>query len=273
MLGNPHYGCQGKVEDTSQDRVQVLFSAPTEPNLEYIKATQHSHAVQYLDSYVVAQRLGISSLQASRLSGSIYVTRGPRPSRSDEGFRGSGVNVGLNLKFNKSEQEVPGFTKRNDEGKWIYSVQLLEILDAYISQFPAVLGFLRGKGFNDSLFEEEMFAGADYGLEEVKAWIEKQDSTKAPKSKIGSKALEAPVIKLIEEEIEKAKESPSRKKLKLSVRPHLLYRPMEGQGNLIADPDADYQLFDRVINVREGFTVPLGLRGVVTGIHTGMKSK
>ena len=72
-----------------------------------------------------------------------------------------------------------------------------------LCRFPAVLGFLRGKGFNDSLYEEEMFAGADYGLEEVKAWIEKQDSTKAPKSKIGSKALEAPVIKLIEEEIEK----------------------------------------------------------------------
>ena len=49
----------------------------------------------------------------------------------------------------------------------------------------------------------------------------------------------------------------------------VLLQPMEGQGNLIADPDADYQLFDRVINVREGFTVPLGLRGVVIGIHTG----
>ena len=46
---------------------------------------------------------------------------------------------------------------------------------------------------------------------------------------------------------------------------------MDGQGNLIPDPDATFQLFDRVINVREGFTVPLGLHGVVTGIHTGEK--
>ncbi|XP_063965175.1 5'-3' exoribonuclease 1-like [Lytechinus pictus] len=269
MLGNPHYGCQGQVQETNQERVQVLFTIPTEPNLDYIKASQNSHSVQYLESYVVAQRLGISSMQVSRLTGSVFVTRGPRPSRGDQGFRGSSVNVGLNLKFNKSEQEVPGFTRRNNEGKWIYSIQLMEILDAYLTEFPAVIQHLRGKGFNDSLFEDEMFAGVVYGLEEVKSWIDKQESTKAPKSKIGSKDLEAPVIKLIEEEIEKLKESPSKKKVKLSVRPHLLYRPMEGQGNLIADPDATYQLFDRVINVREGFTVPLGLRGVVTAIHTG----
>ena len=65
--------------------------------------------------------------------------------------------------------------------------------------------FLSGKGFNESLYEDEMFAGAGYGLDEVKSWIDKQASTKAPKSKIGSKDLEAPIIKLIEEEIEKVK--------------------------------------------------------------------
>ena len=44
---------------------------------------------------------------------------------------------------------------------------------------------------------------------------------------------------------------------------------MDGMGNLIPDLDATYELFDRVINVRDGFTVPLGLKGVVIGIPIG----
>ena len=32
------------------------------------------------------------------------------------------------------------------------------------------------------------------------------------------------------------------------------------------DPEADYKLFDRVVNVRMGYTVPYGLRGTVIGI-------
>ena len=47
-----------------------------------------------------------------------------------------------------------------------------------------------------------------------------------------------------------------------------LLQPLDHQGNLIPDTEAEYQLFDRVVNVREGYTVPLGLKGVVIGIST-----
>ncbi len=56
----------------------------------------------------------------------------------------------------------------------------------------------------------------------------------------------------------------------MAVRPHLLYRPLHYLGNLIPDPEAEHELFDRVINVREGFSVPLGLRGVIIGIQPGI---
>lgn len=38
---------------------------------------------------------------------------------------------------------------------------------------------------------------------------------------------------------------------------------------MVPDPDAEYRLFDRVVNIRESFTVPLGLRGTVIGIKGG----
>jgi len=38
---------------------------------------------------------------------------------------------------------------------------------------------------------------------------------------------------------------------------------------MLPDPSSTYELFDRVINVRDGYTVPLGLRGTVTAICRG----
>ncbi len=53
------------------------------------------------------------------------------------------------------------------------------------------------------------------------------------------------------------------------MRPHLLYQPDASQTSRSSVPDAsaDYQLLDRVVNVRHGFGVPLGLRGTVVGVR------
>ena len=42
---------------------------------------------------------------------------------------------------------------------------------------------------------------------------------------------------------------------------------MPKQGALVPDSSTQYKLFDRVVNVREGFSVPFGLRGTVVGIY------
>lgn len=87
----------------------------------------------------------------------------------------------------------------------------------------------------------------------------------------------------------------STKKVRVTVKPHLLFRvsisgwgscsfcicvqahpsvclrlqPLEQQQGVVPDLDAEYHLFDRVVNVRESFTVPLGLRGTIIGIKGG----
>ena len=52
---------------------------------------------------------------------------------------------------------------------------------------------------------------------------------------------------------------------KMHVKPHLLFKPNLSKGGSMPDPDTNFQLFDRVVNVRQGFSVPLGLKGTVTG--------
>ena len=52
------------------------------------------------------------------------------------------------------------------------------------------------------------------------------------------------------------------------VKYYLIYfQPNPKQGAVVPDSTTTYQLFDRVVNVREGFPVPFGLRGTVVGIH------
>lgn len=43
------------------------------------------------------------------------------------------VNVGLNLKFNKKNEEVPGYTKRTEK-EWLYSVAVEELLAEYLER-------------------------------------------------------------------------------------------------------------------------------------------
>ena len=40
-----------------------------------------------------------------------------------------------------------------------------------------------------------------------------------------------------------------------------------GQGGQIPDQSVQFYLFDRVVNVRHGYSVPFGLRGTVVGLH------
>lgn len=46
-------------------------------------------------------------------------------------------------------------------------------------------------------------------------------------------------------------------------------QPLEQQKGVVPDRDAEYRLFDRVVNVRENFSVPVGLRGTIIGIKGG----
>ena len=43
------------------------------------------------------------------------------------------ANVGLNLKFNKKNEEVPGYTKRTEK-EWLYSAAVEELLGEYLDR-------------------------------------------------------------------------------------------------------------------------------------------
>ena len=94
---------------------------------------------QYFPGYRAAQKLGISSHLVSRITGTLYIQKSPKEAEAEYASK---VNVGLNLKNNKRNEEVCGFTRKNKDNNWEYSSKALDALRLYMSLFPEVFEYL-----------------------------------------------------------------------------------------------------------------------------------
>ncbi|XP_037537485.1 5'-3' exoribonuclease 1 [Nematolebias whitei] len=269
MVGTPYYGSMGEVQD-SQDvikdgRVRVVFSVPHEPQLDHLILNQDKYSVRYCPSYNLASHLGISSYLVSRFSGSIFIGRGSKRNPCGE----QRTNIGLNLKFNKKNEEVPGYTKRTEK-EWLYSAAVEELLDEYLHRFPEVFNSVSRNSHDDVFYEDDIWPREDQNgaekVAEITSWLKSHPVSYSSRVSCDLQVLDGVLVEKIEEAVDRSKVKKSSKKVRVTVKPHLLFRPLEQQQGVVADPDAQYRLFDRVVNIRESFTVPLGLRGTIIGI-------
>lgn len=98
---------------------------------------------------------GISKGLFSRITGSIYIAPGSRTQMPTEDV--PKVNIGLNLKFNKRNEEVPGYSRR--EGSiWQYSDKAIDLVATYMDKFPSIFEYLNYNVGNDVFYEEEVFS-------------------------------------------------------------------------------------------------------------------
>ncbi|XP_008156797.2 5'-3' exoribonuclease 1 [Eptesicus fuscus] len=274
MLGTPYYGCAGEVQDSgdviTEGRIRVVFSIPCEPNLDALIQNQHKYSIKYNPGYVLASRLGVSGYLVSRFTGSIFIGRGSR--RNPHGDHKS--NVGLNLKFNKKNEEVPGYTKKVGN-EWMYSSATEQLLAEYIERAPELFSYIARNSQEDVFYEDDIWPGADENgaekVQEIITWLKGHSVSTLSRSSCDLQILDATVVEKIEEEVEKYKQRRNHKKVRVTVKPHLLYRPLEQQHGVIPDRDAEFRLFDRVVNVREDFSVPVGLRGTIIGIKGAVR--
>ncbi|MEE6500650.1 hypothetical protein FKM82_003869 [Ascaphus truei] len=269
MLGTPYYGCMGEVQDSSdvldENRIRVVFSIPCEPQLDALIQNQHKFAVKYNPGYVLASRLGVNGYLVSRVTGCIFIGRGAKRNPHGE----QKANVGLNLKFNKKNEEVPGYTKKVGT-EWTYSSAVEQVLGEYIERYPELFTYISKNSQDDVFYEDDIWPGEDKNgaekIQEIVSWLKAHPISMLSRSSCDLQILDSAVVEKIEEEVEKCKLRKSSKKVRVTVKPHLLFRPLEQQHGVIPDRDAEFRLFDRVVNVRESFSVPLGLRGTIIGI-------
>nr|XP_054369950.1 5'-3' exoribonuclease 1 [Mirounga angustirostris] len=258
-----------KVQDSgdviTEGRIRVVFSIPCEPNLDALIQNQHKYSIKYNPGYVLASRLGVSGYLVSRFTGSIFIGRGSR--RNPHGDHKA--NVGLNLKFNKKNEEVPGYTKKVGS-EWMYSSAAEQLLAEYLERAPELFSYIAKNSQEDVFYEDDIWPGENENgaekVQEIITWLKGHPVSTLSRSSCDLQILDAAIVEKIEEEVEKCKQRKNNKKVRVTVKPHLLYRPLEQQHGVIPDRDAEFHLFDRVVNVRENFSVPVGLRGTIIGI-------
>ncbi|XP_032120330.1 5'-3' exoribonuclease 1 isoform X8 [Sapajus apella] len=274
MLGTPYYGCTGEVQDSgdviTEGRIRIIFSIPCEPNLDALIQNQHKYSIKYNPGYVLASRLGVCGYLVSRFTGSIFIGRGSR--RNPHGDHKA--NVGLNLKFNKKNEEVPGYTKKVGS-EWMYSSAAEQLLAEYLERAPELFSYIAKNSQEDVFYEDDIWPGENENgaekVQEIITWLKGHPVSTLSRSSCDLQILDAAIVEKIEEEVEKCKQRKNNKKVRVTVKPHLLYRPLEQQHGVIPDRDAEFRLFDRVVNVRENFSVPVGLRGTIIGIKGAIR--
>ena len=82
---------------------------------------------------------------------------GAREQQSDSASKS---NIGLNLKFSKRQEEVCGYTKRTEDGQWLYSMATINLVLDYQRNFPEVFEYIAGNQSSSDMFHElDMFTG------------------------------------------------------------------------------------------------------------------
>uniref|UniRef100_A0A8C9ZEG7 5'-3' exoribonuclease 1 n=1 Tax=Sander lucioperca TaxID=283035 RepID=A0A8C9ZEG7_SANLU len=208
MVGNPYYGAVGEVQDSSDvikdGRVRVVFNVPHEPQLEPLIQNQHKYCVKYSPGYVLASRLGITSYLVSRFSGSIFIGRGSKRNPCGE----QKANVGLNLKFNKKNEEVPGYTKRTEK-EWLYSAAVEELLAEYLDRFSEVFNSVSRNGHDDVFYEDDIWPEEDQNgaerVAEITSWLKSHPVSSIGRTSCDLQVLDSAIVERIEEAVEKAK--------------------------------------------------------------------
>ena len=158
---------------------------------------------------------------------------------------------------NKRNEEVCGFTRKGHDNNWLYSKRAVDILRSYMSKCPEVFDYFSvGERVSGDYFHNsDIFLEGDgeERLKELADWIRDLPCSSATRQPCGTLTLDDAIVKAIEDEVDFTSEAAHPKQqIVMQLKPHLIYKPNLSKGGSMPDPDAEYYLFDRVVNVREG---------------------
>ncbi|PBC30137.1 5'-3' exoribonuclease [Apis cerana cerana] len=268
MLGHPYYGAMGKVRESAickkSGRIKVSVITVREPSFEGIKQIQADLQTQYMRGNIASQRLGISPLLLSRITGTIFVKQSSNGLQQDEVTH----NIGFNLKFTKKNAEIPGYTRKAEDGPWFYSPKVLDLIRSYMLRCPTLFERLAQNPTTGIFQEEDLFIKGSGELNDTVAWLKEQLHGIESRT-CGRETVESSIVKKLEEEVDTYLKSPNSigKVVDMQVQPYLLYTPSLRVRNLSPDPKAETYLLDRICCIKDNFTVPLGYKGTVIGIQ------
>ncbi|XP_022665061.1 5'-3' exoribonuclease 1-like isoform X2 [Varroa destructor] len=274
LLSPNEYGMKGTICGYQKGGYLVVESRfREEPDFTEIRKREPKlRKRNYLPAFRLARELGLDSHLVARLTGCIQIQL-----NSTEADSSQHVNIGMNLKFNKKNEEVVGFSKKvtTQEGKteWRFSQDTVAALRELIMTFGDFYLALKQFIGMDKIPLEKCFPGESYkdGLNkarEIAKWIKDQPFSKAPHQTSGAIVFDEGVIEAIQQCVDEHLKSPE---IEQTVKVHVtdVYLPNVCVNLFVPDKRAYFCMYDRVVNVRPDIAVPLGLKGTVIGIHRG----
>ncbi|XP_012550791.2 5'-3' exoribonuclease 1 [Bombyx mori] len=261
-----YYGCLATVVESAQvrsGRIKVSVCESVEPT------PVAAPAPPYKSSQHAAAACGVTNQMLSCITGCVFVVEGTRDGRSTDKLKK--INIGLNLKFNKKNQEVAGYTRRCAvTGAWQYSDRCVQLVKDYAQNFPELFDKLASSSIRDVFFESDLWPGevGEKKYQDVLQWIKNQPFRRALRRDCGSEALEPEEMKALADNIDKQLEilNANERKITMQVKWNLLYKAELHAGEVSPDRAADYRLYDRVVCVARGLCVPAGARGTVAAL-------
>ncbi|XP_036318531.1 5'-3' exoribonuclease 1 isoform X1 [Rhagoletis pomonella] len=269
FLGSPYFGSEGTVLNPllvyECGRLKVNITVLPEPDFSAAKLLQQQLERDYVNSFQAAATIGLQMKCLGRVTGTVLVVAGARRAQLPDNV--SKVNIGLQFKFPKQQEERAGYCRRINN-QWFYSTKAISLVQAYFEKFPMVFDYLsRSSERNEFCFEEDLFPEevGEHKVDEIITWLNSQEHMQADRRSCGSQTMEKEAVQGVLDAIEQLKTLPV-KTVKLQVKPHLLLKPDVTLPDMYK-PKRSVRLFDRVVVVKTTYMVPLGAKGTVIGVY------
>lgn len=269
FLGSPYFGSEGTVLNPMLvyecGRLKVNITVLPEPDFTTARILQCKLERDYINSFQAGSTIGVHMRCLGRVTGTVLVVAGARRKELPDNV--SKVNIGLQFKFPRQQEERTGYCRRINN-QWYYSSKAISLIQEYYINYPMVFDYLsRSSERNEFCFEEDLFPDevGQRKLDEVITWLKSQDHIKADRRLCGSQVMEKEAVESVLGAIEQLKTLPV-KTVKLQVKPHLLLKPDITLANVYKSK-RPVKLFDRVVVVKTTYMVPLGAKGTVIGVY------
>ena len=185
-----------------------------------------------------------------------------------------GKDLGLGFKFEKKNFCMPGYARRDADGKWELSPLALAAFKEYHAKFPLIFSGLTKVQDARELNPKQLVAGVedpDKYVQEALDWIKKHDLSRLPLLPGDSQVVSPKTIAVLEacadDLCKMMAEAVKVKKVETFKMSDLLL-PQPGQvPEALGQGKQKFLCGDRVVNCVAGGPVPLGARATVVAVE------
>lgn len=266
VLDHRYYGDSAEILffDEMINQVALRIQPAYEPDIsEIVRNEGDILSSNYINTNQMAANLQMLPSHLSKMTGSVYVSHPKEPTYN--------FNIGLNLKYKRNG--LPNYSIYF-EGCWYFSNEVYQTVCDYIKRFPLVVDQISNYNFN-SLDYRALFpvGDADKQFKELMKFINELPMRNEKRKSMDTRLLDRCVVYEIEDALKASINSLVKlRPVQIGLEVSEIYCPSFSHFRVShPDPNANFELYDRVVNVKQGIPVPVGLKGIVIAIEKGLE--